>query len=180
MKQRLAITALAFACACSSYAQSPANPPSRSQLDQLDMLCLPFMAKRFTAEQLGSRARIFGYTDKLDESSRFKNRDYNQVRFANAGRSIMLTFVTYDDGTPRNCSINLGVDMATMQAPLRAWAKANGLTENQALVAAGGGQGYNDAEYYRSNLRVYMEGTSQFIRLNVDDKPEKRYRANRP
>ena len=180
MKQRLAIAALAIACAGSSYAQSPANSPSRSQLDQLDVLCLPFMAKRGTAEQLGSRARVFGYTDKLDEGTQFKNRDYNQVRFANASRSMMLTFITNDDGTPRACSINLGADMATVQVPLRAWAKANGLTENQALVAAGGGQGYNDAEYYRSDLRVYMEGTSQFIRLNVDDKPEKRYRANRP
>ena len=180
MKQRLAITALAFACACSSYAQSPANPPSRPQLDQLDMLCLPFMAKRGTAEQLGRRARVFGYTDKLDNGTQSKNRDYNPVRFANASRSIMLTFVTNGDGTPRNCSIHLGVNNATLQAPLRAWAKANGLAENQALVSAGGGQGNNDAEYYRSNLRVFMEGTSQFTILSVDDKPEKRYRANRP
>ena len=167
MKQRLAITALAFACACSSYAQSPANPPSRPHLDQLDVLCLPFMAKRFTAEQLGSRARIFGYTDKLEDATQFKNRDFNQVRFANASRSIMLTFVTKDDGTPRSCSIHLDVNNATLQAPLKAWAERHGMAMKPELASQGGGQGNNDAEYQNASLRVSMMGVPAFSILTV-------------
>ena len=171
MKQRLAITALAFACACSSYAQSPANPPSRPHLDQLDVLCLPFMAKRGTAEQLGSRARIFGYTDKL-VATQFKRPDYNPVIYADASSSVKLTFATHDDGTPSKCSIRLtGVDNASLQAPLKAWAERHGMAMTQELASEGGGQGNNDAEYQSSSLRVYMEGMSTLTILTVD-KPE--------
>lgn len=170
MKRQLASAALALACNC-AHAQTPASPPSRPHLDQLDVLCLPFMAKRGTAEQLGSRARIFGYTDKLDDTQ-FKRPDYNPVSYADASRSIRVTFVTHDDGTPRKCSIRLtGVDNASLQAPLKAWAKRHGMTMTQEFASEGGGQGNNDAEYQSASLRIYMEGMPTLTILTVD-KPE--------
>lgn len=129
------------------------------------------MAKRVTAEQLGSRARIFGYTDKLDDT-RFKRPDYNPVSYADASRSIRVTFATHDDGTPSKCSILLtGVDNASLQAPLKAWAERHGMAMTREFAWEEGGQGNSDAEYQSASLRVYMMSSPTYTMLTVD-KPE--------